>query len=183
MPKRPGSPLEPENVRKGSHFFTESETIPGQALPPANDALTDVQEQTQPEVVADGPSEPLLLPKSEDKKEKDEIELAQLLSFEELKTPEEIATRFHVIAQELFTNYRIRLQPGDKNLKQDPAAVALVGSKEQVLYTERQLMEMEFYLISPNVHEDPYCHGSTEQMYSGRWSVSAFLGRQFLADS
>lgn len=185
MPKRPGSPLEPENARKGSRFFTESQTIPGQGLPPANDALTDLEEQTQSEVVPEGPSEPILLPKSEDKKEKekDDLDLAQLLSFEELKTPEEIATRFHVIAQELFTNYRIRIHPGDKKLKQDPVAAALAGSKEQAPYTELQLMEIEFYLISPNVHEDPYCHGSAEQMVSGRWSVPASLGRQFLANS
>ena len=176
MPKRPGSPLEPENARKGSRFFTESQTMPEQGLPPANDGLTDVQKRTLTEVVPEGPSEPLLLPKGKDKKEKDDIELAQLLSFEELKTPEEIATRFHAIAQELFTNYRIRIQPGDKNLKQDPVAAAPVGSKEQVQYTELQLMEIEFYLISPGVHEDPYCHGSTEQMYSGHWSAPASLG-------
>jgi hypothetical protein len=181
MPKRLGSPLEPENARKGSRFFTEPQTMPGQSLPPASDAPTDVQEQTRTEVVPEGPSEPHLLPKSEDKKEKDDIELAQLLSFEELKTPEEIATRFHVIARELFTNYRIRIQSGDKNLKQDSTAAAPVGSKEQVPYTELQLMEIEFYLINPNVHEDPYCHGSMEQMYSGHWSVPASLGRPFLA--
>ena len=180
MPKRPGSPLEPENARKGSRFFTESQTMSGQGLPPANEGLTDVQERTLTEVVTEGPSEPLLLPKGEDKKEKDDIELAQLLSFEELKTPEEIATRFHDIAQELFTNYRIRIQPGDKNLEQDPVETAPVGSKDQVQYTELQLMEIEFYLISPNVHEDPYCHGSAEQMYSGRWSAPASLGREFL---
>jgi hypothetical protein len=138
--------------------------------------LTDVQEQTRSEVGAEGPSEPLLLPKGEDK-EKGEIGLAQLLSVEELKTPEEIARRFHVIAHEIFTNYRIRIHPRGKNLKQEPVAAALVGPKGQLAYTELQLMEIEFYLISPNVHEDPYCHGSMEQMYSGRWSVPASLGR------
>jgi hypothetical protein len=148
--------------------------MPEDGTPPTKQDETHPEESTLAEVVAkDSPPAPLLS-KSHDNKEAG-ITLAQLLSFEGLKTSEEIATRFHIIAQELFANYKIRIQPGDKQLNSNPPAAALGGTKEQPPCVELQLMEMEFYLISPDVHEDPYCHGSIEQTHSGCWSVACPL--------
>lgn len=34
-----------------------------------------------------------------------------------------------------------------------------------------QVMELEFYLLDPNLHWDPFTHGEEEQKVSGRWYV------------
>jgi len=170
MPKRPGSPLEPENNRKGPRFFAESRNKLENDIPPLGDQSSTIQHQGEPEGGNEEPSSPPPSSMNEQGSEQ-EPDLQQLLSVEGLNTREEIEARFHAIARQLFANYRIRIQPGNTKSESNSVAAGEADKNEKGPCVELQLMEIEFYLISPNVHEDPYCHGSLEQTRSGCWYV------------
>jgi hypothetical protein len=189
MPKRPGSPLESSGATKITKFFgakptrsldkaQETHSTNGTSSAPI--VLDDVaSNDEQPE---DLPSEPL----------------EQLLSVEGLATLEELDARFELIARTLFTKYILRVERPSKNkvkqtvaseleklpTTQDAAnadadaevevvdATAKGKLKEEATqtdHTDLEILEMEFYLIAPEVHEDPFCHGSVEQKESGQW--------------
>ncbi|KIM27793.1 hypothetical protein M408DRAFT_16457 [Serendipita vermifera MAFF 305830] len=160
MPKRPGSPLEAQNTRKVSRFPSETQVLPEQSVNPED------ERNGQPtQVTAEASLESAETIETEDKMQK----LSDLLSFEGLKTHEEIHARFHLLAHELLYNYRIRIRRQNNNTEEGNTEET--GNPPENAYSdvELQLMEMEFYLIIPGVHEDPYCHGSLEQTKSGCW--------------
>jgi hypothetical protein len=152
MPKRPGSPLEPPGSSKLTKYFTKREAQPAKtattkSAEPLSDAAiardTTTAESPEAETKNDPP-----------------VDLSQLLSLDGLTTPEEVEARFQLIANALFNDYRLKIHRVPKD-----------GSSEtkQSKDTYLQVMEMEFYLIMPGVHEDPFCHGSVEQEQSGIW--------------
>lgn len=150
MSKRPGSPLESRSPSKIYHFFKSKSVHDAKAaLKKSSVDAVSVESEN-----ADNQSTNIQESESEN--------LEQLLCFDSVSSEAEVDTRFEQIARLLFSDYRIRIQK--------PVA----SSEERKEYVDLQLLEMEFYLISPNVHEDPFCHGSAEQARSGCWSVSFF---------
>ena len=158
-PKRPGSPLESQNTRRGPNFSSENHTLPEASIP----VVVNTQD-SQLENSAELPT----IPSQTADSSGDAEELSHLLSLEGLKSHEEIEARFHLIAQELLSNYRIRIRRENSSTKGESTETTTEDTEEWS-DVDLELMEMEFYLISPNVHEDPYCHGSLEQTKSGCW--------------
>jgi hypothetical protein len=110
-----------------------------------------------------------------------------------LQSQDEVKARFEKLAMTLFSNYRLRVSRSKDNVRRKKAAAiaqveqqaegGVVAANEEEVeeveerldHTDLQIMEMEFYLISPDVHEDPFCHGSMEQVRSGCWYVPVLL--------
>lgn len=145
MSKRPGSPLESSGPSKIYHFFKSKSVHDARAVP--KDSSVDAETVEDANTDSGGTSMQVLGSK----------ELEDLLCFDSVSSEAEVDARFARIAQLLFSDYRIRIQKAS-------------SSREETRdYVDLQLLEMEFYLISPNVHEDPFCHGSPEQARSGCW--------------
>jgi hypothetical protein len=149
MPKRPGSPLEPPGSSKLTKYFTKREA----------QSTTTVTTKSAPDAAIAGDPTASESAKIETKGDP-LIDLSQLLSLGGLTTPEEVDARFETIANALFNDYRLKIHRVPKDDS---------GETRQSKDTYLQVMEMEFYLIMPGVHEDPFCHGSIEQEQSGIW--------------
>ena len=159
MSKRPGSPLESSGPSKIYHFFESKSVHDAKATPNKNSSVVDAGSVEDKN--ADNQ-----LPKTEDS---EPGKLEQLLCFDSVSSEAEVDARFVRIAHELLSsNYRIRIQ------KSGPSSD---GTQD---YVDLQLLEIEFYLISPNVHEDPFCHGSPEQARAGCWSVILLTFGRFM---
>ncbi len=78
------------------------------------------------------------------------LALPSLLDFTNANTTSEISLRFDQLGTALLHDYHI---------------VATSGKKK----SEYEILELEFYLIKPGPHEDPFTHGSEEQRRSGKW--------------
>lgn len=76
--------------------------------------------------------------------------LATLLDFSYLVQLSDIARRFDELASALLRDFSLVLQSGD-------------------VETEFSILELEFYLMKSQCHEDPFTHGSEEQKKSGCW--------------
>ncbi|KIN93546.1 hypothetical protein M404DRAFT_36015 [Pisolithus tinctorius Marx 270] len=76
--------------------------------------------------------------------------LASLLDLSALTTREDISSRFDVIARELLCNYVLTIVRNG-------------------VYSNYEILEVEFYLQKSGCHEDPFTHGSFEQEKSGQW--------------
>ena len=85
--------------------------------------------------------------------------LLALLDFTPLTSHAAIAGRFDAIAEALLHRFRLRMA--------HPDDAGTLG------YTDYEVLELEFYLYMPGLHEDPFTHGSEEQKVSGNWSVLA----------
>jgi hypothetical protein len=83
--------------------------------------------------------------------------LPALLDFSSLTTQAQITARFGDIADALLRDYHVVVYAND----------AIVDRYE--------LLEVEFYLFMPGVHEDPFTHSSEEQKICGRWFVHSFF--------
>lgn len=79
-----------------------------------------------------------------------ERDLQKLLDLSKIETLSKIAERFRHIAQTLLYDYRL--------------CVECDGAM-----TEFQLLEIEFYLYSAGIHEDPFCHAHNGQSIPGQW--------------
>lgn len=79
-----------------------------------------------------------------------QLDLPSLLDFTHANTTSEISLRFDQLGAALLHDYRI---------------VANSGKKK----SEYEILELEFYLIKPGCHEDPFTHGAEEQRRSGNW--------------
>lgn len=152
MPKRPGSPLEPPGSSKLMKHFTKRE---------AQSAKTATTKNTEPLSNAAIAGDITTAESAEAETKNDPpVDLSQLLSLDGLRTPEEVDARFEIIANALFNDYRLKIHRVPKDGSSETK-----HSKD----TYFQVMEMEFYLIMPGIHEDPFCHGSVEQEQSGIW--------------
>ncbi|KAI5999788.1 hypothetical protein F5J12DRAFT_846664 [Pisolithus orientalis] len=76
--------------------------------------------------------------------------LASLLDLSALTTREDISSRFGAIAHELLCNYVLTIVRNG-------------------VYSNCEILEVEFYLQKSGCHEDPFTHGSFEQEKSGQW--------------
>ncbi|CAL1699939.1 unnamed protein product [Somion occarium] len=76
--------------------------------------------------------------------------LLTLLDFTSLQTQDEISSRFREIAKSVIQDHRLVITHDGKEM-------------------EYEVLELEFYLIKPGCHEDPFTHGSDEQKQSGHW--------------
>ena len=81
--------------------------------------------------------------------------LLSLLDFTSLTTHDGISARFDAIAEEILRHFLLR--------------IACPRAGGAIDYTDYEVLELEFYLHMPGVHEDPFTHGSDEQRQSGRW--------------
>ncbi|KAF7791812.1 hypothetical protein EIP86_002836 [Pleurotus ostreatoroseus] len=81
--------------------------------------------------------------------------LLALLDFTSLTAHDEISTRFDNIAEAILHSFGLRIANPD-------------GAGTMV-YTDYEVIELEFYLYISSLHEDPFTHGSDEQRQSGRW--------------
>ncbi|KAH8092514.1 hypothetical protein BXZ70DRAFT_457683 [Cristinia sonorae] len=77
-------------------------------------------------------------------------DLLALLDVSTITSATDIDHRFHQIANTLLHGYHL---------------VCSSGTKVDTF----EVLEIEFYLLQPRCHEDPFTHGSTEQQHSGRW--------------
>jgi hypothetical protein len=203
MPKRPGSPIESNAPTKITRFFQSKSSVSEQrpvASASGQSASTsarskpvtatktgddndneDNKEKIEEEVITNEMS-------SLELSEEDRIE--NLLNLSSLQSQDEVKARFEKLAMTLFSNYRLRVSRSKDNAQRKKAAAiaqveqqAVVAANEEEVeeveerldHTDLQIMEMEFYLISPDVHEDPFCHGSMEQVRSGCWYVPVLL--------
>lgn len=80
--------------------------------------------------------------------------LKDLFALQNLKNAAQVQERFEELASVIFSQYRLRVTRRKEN--------ALV-------HTDLQLLEIEFYLISTGVHDDPFTHGAAEQRYNLCW--------------
>lgn len=87
--------------------------------------------------------------------------LLALLDFTLLTTHAAIASRFDAIADALLHRFRLRIARAD--------------GAGTVVCTDYEILELEFYLYMPRLHEDPFTHGSDEQRQSGRWCASSIF--------
>lgn len=79
-----------------------------------------------------------------------ETPLISLLDLSALTTRDEISSRFDAIAREVLCN----------------RVLTIVHNG---VYTDYEILELEFYLQKSGCHEDPFTHGSFEQEQSGQW--------------
>ncbi|KAI6098541.1 hypothetical protein F5141DRAFT_1032613 [Pisolithus sp. B1] len=79
-----------------------------------------------------------------------ETPLISLLDLSALTTREEISSRFDAIAREVLCNYVLTIVHNG-------------------IYSDYEILELEFYLQKSGCHEDPFTHGSFEQEQSGQW--------------
>lgn len=84
--------------------------------------------------------------------------LSSLLDCTSLTTHAETAARFDTIANEILHRYHLR--------------IAVPKADGAIVYTDYEVIELEFYLYMTQYHEDPFTHGSDEQKRSGQWYVS-----------
>lgn len=77
-------------------------------------------------------------------------DLLALLDFSDVTSHATVDARFQEIASKLLRDYLL---------------VYSTPSSESTF----EVLEIEFYLIKPQTHEDPFTHGSEEQSQSGRW--------------
>lgn len=158
MSKRPGSPLEATKARKLTRYFIpDKNSFEGTAV-----SIPDKGQGSVPSIERPQNVDP-------ERKCDEGFGLQQLLSLEGLTTPQEIEDRFREIAKALFVRYSMRIR---RKPKKDAAGEA----EKEWIDTYLQIMEAEFYLIMPGVHEDPFCHGSTEQERSGIWCAHSVDG-------
>ncbi|GJJ14512.1 hypothetical protein Clacol_008776 [Clathrus columnatus] len=87
--------------------------------------------------------------------------LSDALDFSNIKTSSGINERFSELAESLLLHHNLCIEYID-NYDHDDAR-----SSTEIF--EFQLLEIEFYLYSPNVHEDPFCHGHVNQTKAGQW--------------
>ena len=85
--------------------------------------------------------------------------LLALLDFTSLTTHDEISARFDNIAEAILHSFGLRIANPD--------------GAGTVVYTDYEVIELEFYLHIPGLHEDPFTHGSDEQRQSGKWYISS----------
>lgn len=78
-------------------------------------------------------------------------ELSRLLDLTSLTSSNAILDRFSAIAETLLTQFHLCVS---------------TPSGSTTVY---EILELEFYLIKPGCHEDPFTHGSDEQRRSGHW--------------
>lgn len=90
-------------------------------------------------------------------------------------TEEELKTRFDAIADALLSQFRLRIT---RVLPQTEEGV----SERKLVHEDLQLMEIEFYLISPGVHEDPFTHSAPEQRFNLCWRVSRTFSSEHITD-
>ncbi|KAH8814574.1 hypothetical protein DL96DRAFT_1534931 [Flagelloscypha sp. PMI_526] len=76
--------------------------------------------------------------------------LLTLLDVSSLKTQPELQDRFEEIAKALLNDIHLVVVDNDKE-------------------TALELLEIEFYLIYPGIHDDPFTHGGREQGVTGNW--------------
>ncbi|KAG8765416.1 hypothetical protein FRC15_007031, partial [Serendipita sp. 397] len=178
MSKRPGSPLEPDGASK---FFRalDSQHVHDVAMPPSTEDETHEESKLGSGSSQPGPSNNTST--EETKPAIETLSFEQLLCFHENLTPEDIDARFQRIAQLLVSEFRIRITrrltppsatsaevEGQLELEQEQEQDRAPAAKNEKT-VDLQMMEMEFYLIYPGAHEDPYCHGSAEQCQAGVW--------------
>ncbi|CAG8577645.1 9897_t:CDS:2 [Acaulospora colombiana] len=187
MPKRPGSPIESNAPAKITRFFQSKSSVSEQRVQKsAASALTSVESKpvtvtnTGKSEDADGPptttGEITNEMSTMELSEEDKIE--NLLNLSNLQSQDEIKARFEKVATALFSQYRLRVSRSKENPRRKKATEVVQAEQEQTSaganeeeeteevleHTDLQIMEMEFYLISPDIHEDPFCHGSMEQV-------------------
>ncbi|KAI0076947.1 hypothetical protein K474DRAFT_1597086 [Panus rudis PR-1116 ss-1] len=78
------------------------------------------------------------------------MRLRDLLDFSDVTTFDGVGIRFEEIAKQIIHGHILVVATGATHL-------------------EFEVLELEFYLIVPGIHEDPFTHGSNEQAHSGRW--------------
>lgn len=83
--------------------------------------------------------------------------LFDALDLSYFKTPSEIGERFTELAECLLLHYKLCIDYADG------------GASNQVKTFEFQMLEIEFYLYFPDIHEDPFCHSHINQTKSGQW--------------
>ncbi|KAF8525557.1 hypothetical protein BU17DRAFT_41760 [Hysterangium stoloniferum] len=76
--------------------------------------------------------------------------LPDLLDVSIVKNHAELSGRFSAIAEALLLEYHLRIE-------------------YEGTVTDFEILEIEFYLYLPDVHEDPFCHGHDDQTASAQW--------------
>lgn len=76
--------------------------------------------------------------------------LSHLLDLTGLNTQPSITARFDEIAQSLILRHHLNLTNGQTS-------------------EDYSILEVEFYLLKPGLHVDPFTHGAEEQRRAGRW--------------
>ncbi|PVF95132.1 hypothetical protein CPB86DRAFT_764509 [Serendipita vermifera] len=164
MPKRPGSPIESNAPTKITRFFQSKSSVSEQRTSKGKQstasAASTSAESKEPVTTsgedADGYTTGEITNEMSTMELSEEDKIENLLNLSSLQSQDEIKARFEKVATALFSQYRLRVSRSK-------------GNPQILEHTDLQIMEMEFYLISPDVHEDPFCHGSMEQVRSGCW--------------
>ena len=134
-----GKPEQPPLKRKRTESNTKAISEPSKT-PKLDKDLNQVSPSSNPTTVNDAAET------------NGKSDLPILLDFTHANSTSEISARFDQLGTALLHDYQI---------------VAIHGTNNrQSLY---EVLELEFYLIKPGSHEDPFTHGSEEQRRSGRW--------------
>lgn len=78
--------------------------------------------------------------------------LQKLLDFTKPDNLSDISDQFNKVANALLHDFHLVVKRGDTE-------------------TQFQILELEFYLLKSDCHEDPFTHGTEEQKVGGRWCV------------
>ncbi len=84
------------------------------------------------------------------KKQRETRPILELMDFSGLTQQAEIQARFSELAEHLLVDHGLYIKHGGGT-------------------ASYQLLEVEFYLNSSNIHPDPYCHSAREQRHPGNW--------------